>query len=386
MIVGGGGKPAGGRSSGGKGGKGPRVPEVQGDTLTCSYCQAINEHYTSGCPQQSACKRGHEDELMRQYRATGKVCETCHRPGHEMKHHLLAIQDYADVKVAHERKGKGGPGKDNRGNHPNQGGWEPPKGKAREPGKGGPKGAPGKVSDPVARAAAVKQIQCPKGANCWFVANTGECRHWHPLPEYKELRIKFKANQLTLETPKGPKGKGDLKGEPKGKGKGKKGKDNVHWVGEPAPKVAPKAKAAKLAAGADTQYSIQELIGTLDDAPAIITPEAITYQGSKAERVCHTVELADMLGANDKQEEDGTRDVCYRLSDAGPLRKKKKKGKASPPRELKEGGIAEVLEKINLINPGFIQVKEVKDLGEENFVHRKYQRPVGYAATTRVHT
>ena len=52
-----------------------------------------------------------------------------------------------------------------------------------------------------------------------------------------------------------------------------------------------------------------------------------------------------MLGANDKQAEDGTRDVCYKLSDIGPPRRKKK-GKALPPRELKERGIAEVLEKI----------------------------------------
>ena len=43
------------------------------------------------------------------------------------------------------------------------------------------------------------------------------------------------------------------------------------------------------------------------------------------------------------------------------------------------------MEKINLINPGFISVKEVKDLLDENFVLRKYQRPVGYAANTRVH-
>lgn len=177
MIGGGSGKTAGGKG-GGKRSKGPKVPEVQGDTLTCSYCQAINEHFTSDCPQQSACKRGHEDEHMRQYRATGKVCETCRRPGHEMKHHLMAIQDYSDAKLAQAAKGKGTPGKDNRNNHHNQNTWEQTKGKAREPGKGGPKGPPGKLSDPVAQAAADKLILCPRGAGCCFIPNTGDCRHW----------------------------------------------------------------------------------------------------------------------------------------------------------------------------------------------------------------
>ena len=114
--------------------------------------------------------------------------------------------------------------------------------------------------------------------------------------------MKHKALTITNESFKGTKDKG-AKGQPKGKGT-KKGKDAVHTVdaaGNPAPaiKVAPKAKA-KLAAGTESCYSIRELIGSLDDAPAIITPEAITYHGSKVERVCHTVELADMLGANDK--------------------------------------------------------------------------------------
>ena len=60
-----------------------------------------------------------------------------------MKHHLLAIQDYANEKVEKiKSKGepKGSPGKN---------AWEQPKGKAREAVKGGPKGPPGKLSDPV---------------------------------------------------------------------------------------------------------------------------------------------------------------------------------------------------------------------------------------------
>merc|ERR1712086_701648 len=109
---------------------------------------------------------------------------------------MMAIQDYADGRVASAVKGKGGPGKDHRNNQNNQNNWDQPKGKAREAGKGGPKGPPGKLSDPVAQAAADKQIQCPKKAGCWFVANTGEFRHWHPLPEYKDLMIKYKANTM----------------------------------------------------------------------------------------------------------------------------------------------------------------------------------------------
>ena len=85
-----------------------------------------------------------------------------------------------------------------------------------------------------------------------------------------------------------------------------------------------------------------------------------------------TVELVDLLGANVKQVENHTSDVCYNLSGVEP-RRRKKKGKSLPSKELSgEGGISEVLRKISLINPGFIQVKEIKDLGKDNFVHRRY--------------
>ena len=75
---------------------------------------------------------------------------------------------------------------------------------------------------------------------------------------------------------------------------------------------------------------------------------------------------------NVEQAENHTSDVCYNLSGVEP-RRRKKKGKSLPSKELSgEGGISEVLEKINLINPGLIQVKEIKDLGEESFACRNY--------------
>ena len=56
-----------------------------------------------------------------------------------------------------------------------------------------------------------------------------------------------------------------------------------------------------------------------------------------------------------------------------------------------ETNLAEYVEKLLATNPEFAQVTRLTDLvadqgqKDDNFLERKYQRPVGYAATTRVH-
>jgi hypothetical protein len=42
-------------------------------------------------------------------------------------------------------------------------------------------------------------------------------------------------------------------------------------------------------------------------------------------------------------------------------------------------------DKLQLVNPDFATIGELKELGEENFEVREHQRPAGYSATTSVH-
>ena len=50
-----------------------------------------------------------------------------------------------------------------------------------------------------------------------------------------------------------------------------------------------------------------------------------------------------------------------------------------------EVGLDQALDKLALLNPAFITVKEIKELHPENFVERENPRPAGYSAMTRVH-
>jgi hypothetical protein len=50
-----------------------------------------------------------------------------------------------------------------------------------------------------------------------------------------------------------------------------------------------------------------------------------------------------------------------------------------------EGGLGSLIDKLQLQNPDFATIGELKELGEENFEVREHQRPAGYSATTKVY-
>ena len=48
-------------------------------------------------------------------------------------------------------------------------------------------------------------------------------------------------------------------------------------------------------------------------------------------------------------------------------------------------GIGDLIDQVYLMNPDFMQIKDIADLGPDNLAVREYQRPCGYSANTRVH-
>ena len=44
-----------------------------------------------------------------------------------------------------------------------------------------------------------------------------------------------------------------------------------------------------------------------------------------------------------------------------------------------------MLDELSLLNPDFVDIKQLSELGDSNFVTMEHQRPPGYSATTRVH-
>ena len=150
----------------------------------------------------------------------------------------------------------------------------------------------------------------------------------------------------------------------------------------PGPKAKAKAKAKGLAqGGSDGTWMLSEKIVTLN--------ESMQRDAAVAEHIYETVEIADMLGVKSLTPGED-QDACYSLNGPPPERKKKgwksKKEKNQKPFSLSEsGGIGEVWERIQLVNPEFVQIREMKELDASGFLNRKYQRPTGYSAITRVH-
>ena len=91
-----------------------------GGSLQCSHCQQVDNHYSVVCPQRAADVRGDTAECMKRFSSSGTRCTICKQPGHEQRHHIMAISDY---KGEPKGKGKGQEGKKSgRGTGKNQNG------------------------------------------------------------------------------------------------------------------------------------------------------------------------------------------------------------------------------------------------------------------------
>jgi hypothetical protein len=84
------------------GSSGPVVPKAlhqqgqKGAAVQCSHCHMADDHYSSACPQKAADTRnGDAANCYARAAKSGAKCRICSMPGHEARHHLLALQDYA---------------------------------------------------------------------------------------------------------------------------------------------------------------------------------------------------------------------------------------------------------------------------------------------------
>ena len=125
----------------------------------------------------------------------------------------------------------------------------------------------------------------------------------------------------------------------------------------PKKKAQGKAKAKKTqggwGSGSDSAAPINEHVLNLR--------EEVKHQHALVERVCNTVELADFIdGCSGKSAQ--AYEPCYNL------RKTVKLNKAQNKRNRpgnKEDTLCQVIDKIALLHPSYVQVKDLKDLDHE---------------------
>ena len=140
-----------------------------GGAKQCGYCHRA-DHPLVACPQKAADTRNHSASCLADFSARGKVCATCQQPGHEGKHHLFAVQDYA----ATQKQGAGVSSGPVRKTPP------PPQPRSAEQER---------VPD--------GQTKCKYGDRCWAGKKEGKCPNWHPRAEWKELLREYQAKRLS---------------------------------------------------------------------------------------------------------------------------------------------------------------------------------------------
>ena len=64
----------------------PTAGKGGGKSMQCNYCQALNSHHSSMCPQKAADTRGDTEGCKARHSRTGVVCNFCQSPNHEQKH------------------------------------------------------------------------------------------------------------------------------------------------------------------------------------------------------------------------------------------------------------------------------------------------------------
>ena len=102
--------------------------------------------------------------------------------------------------------------------------------------------------------------------------------------------------------------------------------------------------------------------------------EKIGHFGTRTDRVCNTVELSDFFVTPPTKEDR----PCYSVSPSLQIAVRSSDQKI-------EAGLGPLLDELSLINPEFLDIKDLSDLGDSNFETMEYQRPPGYSATTRLH-
>ena len=90
--------------------------------------------------------------------------------------------------------------------------------------------------------------------------------------------------------------------------------------------------------------------------------------------MCNTVELSDFFVAPPAEEDR----PCYAVGKSLQIAVRSADEKV-------EAGLGPLLDQLSLVNPEFLDVKDLSDLGESNFETMEHQRPPGYSATTRLH-
>ncbi len=274
----------------------------KGAALVCSYCHVADDHFVQGCPKKAAEVRGEYDTLMARYRASGLICPICKTPGHEQKHHMLALNDYRDA--ASPGKSKTQPPPKNHKGQENQKG----RGKGSKSGKGAPAEAPCVVPPGF--------VRCEWGKKCFAAARDGKCNDYHPSDEWKQLMRDFQQKKVNDTG-------AELAGERKGGKKGRKGggrgnqtakselqgltaKEGVHAIGEAEPKAKAKAKPKLVSGIGGDKYDPRtgERISTISDEVRSIQ-EQITHYNTGVDRIYNTMELSDYFSSKPRSATHG---------------------------------------------------------------------------------
>ncbi len=150
------------------GGPGPEERPKTGGSLTCGYCQMVDNHFTEACPQRVADLLGDTAKCEADCERTGARCCICNSGRHQKEHHRAAHFERDPVVQA---RGRGGP--DGR-----------PSGPEVADGAGGGAGSAGLRPGGPAPPAPVRD--CWFGKKCRRLTMPGGCPHRHPLEHYDQ--------------------------------------------------------------------------------------------------------------------------------------------------------------------------------------------------------
>ena len=144
--------------------------------------------------------------------------------------------------------------------------------------------------------------------------------------------------------------------------------------------ATPKAKAGakadrKLTTKSDSAYVVREELCSVS--------EQLSHFGSSKSRVPGTIELGDFFNSAPKTDEKA--EMCYSLESPTASDVKPTAGSVPMVGAEKTSDLAWMVDRLAQVDPAFGVITRMKDLNESNFKERTLQRPVGYAATTRLH-
>ncbi len=140
-------------------------------------------------------------------------------------------------------------------------------------------------------------------------------------------------------------------------------------------KAKPGAKpkpGPKLNKGTESGLMLQE--------EAFTVVEQMTYSGSAVRRVPDTMEMSDFFQVPIQSGVETEAELRYSIESVPTSLQKEAAPSAEGPTDL-----AAFIDKLLATNPNFAQITRLQDLDESRLIEKRLQRPVGYAATARVH-